>query len=305
MFYSLCKGHEREDVVVKRKEFVEYFLQNKHLYYFAHRDSKGEAIINIPEPTENEKKRILISHDESTFRSGELTSHRWLFAGMEPFLSKGRGRSIMVSAFIVQHTNTDVFELDEDEWQEAIKADPQLATNDEFLNYFPRSANAWIEPKKDNYFDNTIILRQFERLFRLIKFKKLYRNHQIEILVDNARTHSAKVYDVSLLNKSAGTKCPYKYLEWKENEEVKRIELYDNEGVSKGLFAVAKELKLIDQNTLSKEIKLEQLREIVSKHAAFEVNTRLEQLEMSLKLKSSGTPSIIANLTPLKGSGAI
>jgi hypothetical protein len=68
---------------------------------------------------------------------------------------------------------------------------PELNSDDDFLNYFLRSANAWIEPKKDNYFDNTIILRQFERLLQLIKFKKSYVDHQIIILVDNARTHTS------------------------------------------------------------------------------------------------------------------
>ena len=45
----------------------------------------------------NEKKKILICHDESTFRSGEIPSHRWLIPENAPFFNKGRGRSIMVS----------------------------------------------------------------------------------------------------------------------------------------------------------------------------------------------------------------
>ena len=42
----------------------------------------------------------------------------------------------------------------------------------------------------DSYFDNSVILFQFERLFKLLEFKGEYRNHTIEILVDNATTHS-------------------------------------------------------------------------------------------------------------------
>jgi hypothetical protein len=102
--------------VVCRNEFVSHFLQDKHLYYFAHRTSIDTHTFNIPEPLEtNEKRRILIAHDESTFRSGELPAFRWIFPDIAPFYNKGRGRSIMVSAFIVQHITTDVFELDEDE----------------------------------------------------------------------------------------------------------------------------------------------------------------------------------------------
>jgi hypothetical protein len=35
------EGHEREDVIIKRKEFCNYFTENKHLYYYTKRDSKN------------------------------------------------------------------------------------------------------------------------------------------------------------------------------------------------------------------------------------------------------------------------
>ena len=110
----------------------------------------------------------------------------------------------MVSAFIVMHHLVSIFELDEDEWQEAIENEPSLKTDDILMNFYSRSANAWVEPKKDSYFDSDVIVRQFERLFKLLKFKNCFYNHDIEIIVDNARTHSAKIYDVMLLNKAPG-----------------------------------------------------------------------------------------------------
>jgi hypothetical protein len=132
----------------------------------------------------------------------------------QPFFNKGRGRSIMVSAFIVMHSSAQVFELNEDEWREACAHHPELLTEDPILAYYPRSANAFIEPKKDTYFDNEIIIRQFERLFILLKFKHEFKDHDIEIIVDNARTHSAKQYDVNHFNKKAGTKCIHETIEW-------------------------------------------------------------------------------------------
>ena len=66
------------------------------------------------------KHRILIAHDESTYRSGEISFKRWLYPDIAPFISKGRGRSIMVSAFIVLNDNVDIFSLDEYEWREAL-----------------------------------------------------------------------------------------------------------------------------------------------------------------------------------------
>jgi hypothetical protein len=217
------EGHEREDVVKERKKFVDSMIEKKDLYYYPdYTFNETEKMINLSWISPIRKKRIIISHDESTFRSGEVSMFRWIFENMAPFFNKGRGRSIMVSMFITQHDSYDIFELDEDEWQSAITANPSLTEFDGFLNYYPRSANAWIEPKKDNYFDNEVILKQFERLLFLLKFKKAFENCEIEILVDNARTHSAKIYDVNNFNKSAGTNCIYDTIEWIENGINKR-----------------------------------------------------------------------------------
>ena len=69
----------------------------------------------------NIKFRILIAHDESTYRSGEIPLKRWLFPDLAPFLNKGRGRSLMISAFLVLHETEEIFSLDESEWSNAIR----------------------------------------------------------------------------------------------------------------------------------------------------------------------------------------
>jgi hypothetical protein len=184
-----------------------------------------------------------------------------MFPELVAFFNKGRGRSIIISGFIAQHSESDIFMLDEQE----------LNSNEDLLNYFSRSANAWIEPKKDNYFDNSIILRQFERLFKQIKFKKSYVDHQTEILVDNARTLTSKVYDINLINKSPGTNCPYEKLEWNE-DGMSFSKLFNKDGKSKGLFSLAKKFKLIPQDALPKEFKLDRLREIFSQHPSFQIS---------------------------------
>jgi hypothetical protein len=191
--------------------------------------------------------------------------------------------------------------LDEQEWIQAVTAYPELNSDDELLNYFPRSANAWIEPKKDNYFDNSIILRQFERLLKLIKFKKSYVDNQIVILVDNARTHTCKVYDINLMNKSPGTNCPYEKLEWKEDGMSFSVDLFDKDGKSKGLFSLAKELKLIPQDALPKEFKLDRLREIFSQHPSFQISSKLEQLTTENKAFIIWCPKFHCELNPIEG----
>ena len=120
----------------------------------------------------------------------------------------------MLSLFIVQHNQCQVFQLSEEEYENALRHYPQLENADNQLNFFPFSANAWITPKKDCYFDNETILKQFERLFLLLKFKEAFKGlnsflaalnktkkifkknclgFEIEIIVVNAKTHTAKI----------------------------------------------------------------------------------------------------------------
>jgi len=39
--------------------------------------------------------------------------------------------------------------------------------------------------------------------------------------VDNARTHLAKIYDVRMFNKFAGTNCIYAEIKWMEGDQEK------------------------------------------------------------------------------------
>jgi len=95
---------------------------------------------------------------------------------------------------------------------------PELSEKSSILNFFERSANAYIEPKKDNYFDSDTIIKQCERLFKLVKFKKAFH------AFSNARTHSAKEYDVNLISKSPNTNCPNETIEWNEDRITKFVE---------------------------------------------------------------------------------
>lgn len=217
------EGHEREDVVLTRKKFIQNLLDSKDFYYYPNYD--GEMLIWV---NPMRQKRILVSHDESIFRSGETSSYRWIFPGNAPFYNKGKGRSIMISIFMVQSDVVDLFELDEDEYMDALEAYPELDDIDDQINYYPRSANAWIEPKKDNYFDSDIIQKQFDRFFIMAKFKKAFKDHSIEIIVDNARTHTTKVYDVKMFNKFPGTNCMYNEIRWEEDGNEKVYEINDN-----------------------------------------------------------------------------
>ncbi|CAF1609951.1 unnamed protein product, partial [Didymodactylos carnosus] len=76
------EGHERDDVVKHRNEFIGYFLAHKDYYYTITDGEISMWKIPIQNP-----HRILIFHDESTFRSGEVSPKRWFFGENTPFFS--------------------------------------------------------------------------------------------------------------------------------------------------------------------------------------------------------------------------
>ncbi len=102
----------------------------------------------------------------------------------------------MVSDFLVEHPSGPFFQLNEKEWMNAVRKYPELL-DDTDLRYEKYSATITAHLGVDSYFDNNIILLQFECLFKLIQFKEEYHHHKIEMLVDNARTHTAKQYSIN------------------------------------------------------------------------------------------------------------
>ncbi|CAF4606386.1 unnamed protein product [Rotaria sp. Silwood2] len=265
------QGHERTDVVYDRQIFVKYFLDHKDQYYTI---SDGENPL-WKNPTKNPPS-ILIFHDESTFRSGEVSAKRWLFADQAPFFSKGRGRSVMISDYLVMHPSGPFFTLDNREYNRALQEFPELA-NDNDINYIEKSATGFIDVGYDTYFDNFTILAQFERLFKLIQFKESFKNHKIEIIVDNARTHTAKAYFLLDFGKSIGTRCPIDKIEYFDQQGVKRIvdcffKTGPYKGLSKGLIEISKDLNV----KLPLTLKLQQLRNILSHHPAFKIVRSIE-----------------------------
>jgi hypothetical protein len=75
------------------------------------------------------------------------------------------------------------------------------------------AATGSINVGQDSYFNNFTILEQFERLIQLSEFKQQYKDHAIECVVDNARTHSAKSHSSLDLGKSLGTRSPMDKIE--------------------------------------------------------------------------------------------
>ncbi|CAF2033495.1 unnamed protein product [Rotaria magnacalcarata] len=290
------EGHERLDVVEHRSQFIDYFLQRKD-YYYTISDSENPAwqIPKLSPPC------ILLFHDESTFRSGDVSAKRCFFGNEAPFHSKGRGRSNMVSDFLVQHPSGPFFSLTENEYKKATQRYPQLQTPSD-LNYYDRSATASIHIGQNSYFDNETILNQFERLFQLLQFKEQFKDHDIEIIVDNARTHSAKSHSLLDFGKSIGTRCPIDTIDYIDSRGVKQIlDCYfqsgSNVGSSKGLFEISKELNI----AVPDKVKLHDLRNILADHPAFKITSKLEQLADKYNVRIKFCPKFHCELNAIEG----
>ncbi|CAF1040827.1 unnamed protein product [Didymodactylos carnosus] len=127
----------------------------------------------------------------------------------------------MISDFLIMQASGPFFRLSDIEFQEAVKKYPSLQQDTE-VNYVKNTATGSINVGEDNYFDNIMILRQFERMFQLLEFKTEYKNHRLEILVDNARTRRVKDYSINDFGKGSGTRCPVQMIEYTDQNNVKQ-----------------------------------------------------------------------------------
>ncbi|CAF0913364.1 unnamed protein product [Brachionus calyciflorus] len=126
-----------------------------------------------------------------------------------PFISKGKGKSLMVSDFLVAHSSCPFFSLDEEEWEKAIEKYPCILESHE-INYEERTCTGSIVPGQNNYFNNKCVLNQFERLFQMLEFKKEFNfpvKHVIEIVVDNARTHTTQNVNIDSFSENRHWLC--------------------------------------------------------------------------------------------------
>ena len=174
----------------------------------------------------------------------------------------------MVSHFLVAHPTGPYFSLNVNEWNKCKEKYPEIQEY-HGVNYVERTCTGSIQPGQDNYFDSDTVLSQFERLFKMLQFKEesnLGVKHHIEIVVDNARTHTAQVVNINEFQLKPGGRCPVNFLNFTDEAgDVQTIQCYDDDGVSKGLKAIAEELKF----SFPEKIKLNELRKHSIEHPAF------------------------------------
>ena len=103
--HSYFEGHERLDVVEHKKQFISYFLKRKDNYCTIQDGDTPTWQIPTQKPT------VLIFHDESTFRSDDISHKRWIINEQTSFFNKGQGHSHIISDFLVCHPSGPFFFL--------------------------------------------------------------------------------------------------------------------------------------------------------------------------------------------------
>ena len=92
-------GHERPDVISYRIKLAQQMMEwHKRIETYTLDDGNSEPV--QPNLKENEKKMVLVTHDESIFYSNDCKVTRWCEKNEYMIIPKGQGRSVMVSSFM-------------------------------------------------------------------------------------------------------------------------------------------------------------------------------------------------------------
>jgi hypothetical protein len=91
-------------------------------------------------------------------------------------------------------------------------------------------------------------------------------------------------------------------LEWQdENNNTLTLDCFYEDGTSKGLFVIAKELELIQADAKSTDYTLPKLVELVKKHPAFDIDTNLTILAKKYDIIINYLPKFHSELSPIEG----
>ena len=169
------------------------------------------------------------------------------------------------------------------------------------VNYSTGTCTGSIQPGQDNYFNSETVLSQFERLFKMLEFKVDFNHpvkHDIEIVVDNERTHIAHVVNINEFRLNPGGNCPVGTIQFTNNNgEHETINCFDSKGISKGLKLMDAELGY----QIPTKITLQEIKEILLQHPAFSPIKKLSKLAEKYCIKVVYCPKFHCELNPIEG----
>ena len=171
-------GHERDDVVRYRTEFLQRMSQyERRMLQYSGNFMEEET---NPQLREGERRLVLVTHDESCFGSNDGRNFVWIDDNNRQIRPKGNGRSVMVSAFLC-------------ECHGLLKLTPeQKAVNPSI----PEDSTIFLKPgaNAEGYWRNSDLVDQLAGKAIPI-FRFLHPNCDGLFLFDNSQNHHARAPD--------------------------------------------------------------------------------------------------------------
>jgi len=191
-------GHEREDVVEYRKQFL-HTMEEMLLYIVEFNEDGTMKPKQYPEDCSvggpQRRPIIMITHDESIFSANDGRHQAWISENGAFLRPKGKGKGIMVSDFLLPWSRLNLSSL------------PRELQNELEASGIPSEAAVLFEyGKEDGYWDGSKLLDQVLKKALPIA-ESLYPGYQFLFLFDNATSHSVYADDalrVPKMNKGEG-----------------------------------------------------------------------------------------------------
>lgn len=191
-------GHEREDVVAYRNTvFIPFWLQCRQRLVTFEPDGKWSKPQNLPVGI---KPLVIVTHDESTFNANDGRRQGWVYQNHQPLLPKGRGKGIMVSAFLTPGGILKVPDSITDEELLRMHHSWPCRVNRVGQAQPVRDAVELLEYGKDNYWDGDKMVDQTIKHAVPI-FELAFPGCQGLFAFDNAANHCAFAPDALVASK--------------------------------------------------------------------------------------------------------
>ena len=223
-------GHEREDVVKSRVEFLDALKELKETHLPPPPCSDEPAALP-PADAETRKTLLLIYHDESMFNINDTQTWLWAADDMPVIQPKTKGSGIMVSDFIDQH---DAF---------LQLADEQHAVAKQSDADFPKTARALLEygAEREGYWTGEKFMVNIANAAKIADFKYNKEKHKIVWLFDQSSCHKAFAEDALNANKMnfrpGGAQLAMRDTVWAGQQQ----KMVKPDGTPKGMKAILEE----------------------------------------------------------------
>lgn len=252
-------GHERDDVVKSRKQFLEDMISVGFLHpsQAPTPDSQRAFPSNVPLASEEARsKLVVIFHDESTFHANDDQTVQWGVKGEGMLRPKSKGSGIMVSDFIEERAG--YLALTTEEFKTAKTKDKTIQQSARQLLEYGES--------REGYWTCDKFMKQLEGAMKIadVKYPKA-DGWNVVWIFDHSSCHTAMAVDaldVNQMNVKPGGKQAVMHDTFWEGQ---RQEMVDSSGIPKGM-----KLVLEERGICTDTLKADDMRKILQNHHDFQ-----------------------------------